>query len=112
MAYTKFATEKAFVKSFTISLREQLRPTNISVVEISPPMVESDLHRDHGNPDKFKCVSSDSHIGGKGLNELLTGVQEIKLTPRPHARRMDRRGGERLGCRCRGNRCWVLTGCH
>jgi short-subunit dehydrogenase involved in D-alanine esterification of teichoic acids len=42
------------VKSFTLSLREQLRSTNITVIEISPPMVESDLHRDHDNPDNNK----------------------------------------------------------
>jgi short-subunit dehydrogenase involved in D-alanine esterification of teichoic acids len=42
------------VKSFTLSLREQLRSTNISVVEISPPLVESDLHRDHADPDNNK----------------------------------------------------------
>jgi short-subunit dehydrogenase involved in D-alanine esterification of teichoic acids len=47
---------QAFVKSFTLSLREQLRSTNINVVEISPPLVESDLHRDHANPDNNKSI--------------------------------------------------------
>ena len=53
-----YCATKAFVKSFTLSLREQLRSTNISVVEISPPMVESDLHRDHENPDNNKKANS------------------------------------------------------
>ncbi|CAE7137190.1 unnamed protein product [Rhizoctonia solani] len=48
----------AFVKSFTLSLREQLRSTNISVIEISPPLVESDLHRDHADPDNNKKTNS------------------------------------------------------
>ncbi|KAF8607906.1 NAD(P)-binding protein [Ceratobasidium sp. AG-I] len=49
-----YCATKAFVKSFTLSLREQLRSTNIKVVELSPPLVESDLHRDHENPDNNK----------------------------------------------------------
>ncbi|CAE6368489.1 unnamed protein product [Rhizoctonia solani] len=53
-----YCATKAFVKSFTLSLREQLRPTNISVVEISPPLVESDLHRDHDNPDNNKKANA------------------------------------------------------
>lgn len=53
-----YCATKAFVKSFTLSLREQLRSTNISVVEISPPMVESDLHRDHDNPDNNKKANA------------------------------------------------------
>ncbi|KAG8686767.1 hypothetical protein FRC11_008401 [Ceratobasidium sp. 423] len=53
-----YCATKAFVKSFTLSLREQLRSTNITVVEISPPMVESDLHRDHDNPDNNKKANS------------------------------------------------------
>ncbi|KAG8730264.1 hypothetical protein FRC11_007140, partial [Ceratobasidium sp. 423] len=53
-----YCATKAFVKSFTLSLREQLRSTNITVIEISPPMVESDLHRDHDNPDNNKKANS------------------------------------------------------
>ncbi|KAG9127194.1 hypothetical protein FRC07_000289 [Ceratobasidium sp. 392] len=34
-----YSATKAFVKYFTLSLREQLRGTSIKVVEISPPMV-------------------------------------------------------------------------
>jgi short-subunit dehydrogenase involved in D-alanine esterification of teichoic acids len=48
------------LKSFTLSLREQLRPTNITVVEISPPLVESDLLRDHQDlyTDKAKTYNA------------------------------------------------------
>ncbi|CCO35080.1 hypothetical protein BN14_09194 [Rhizoctonia solani AG-1 IB] len=53
-----YCATKAFVKSFTLSLREQLRSTNINVVEISPPLVESDLHRDHVNPDNNKKTNA------------------------------------------------------
>ncbi|KAG9120144.1 hypothetical protein FRC07_004497 [Ceratobasidium sp. 392] len=40
-----YSATKAFVHSFTLSLREQLRSCGIAVIEISPPLVESDLHR-------------------------------------------------------------------
>lgn len=36
---------QAFNKSFTLSLREQLRPTNVKVIEIAPPLVQSNLHQ-------------------------------------------------------------------
>ncbi|KAG8747416.1 hypothetical protein FRC10_001087 [Ceratobasidium sp. 414] len=77
-----YCATKAFVKSFTLSLREQLRSTSISVVEISPPMVESDLHRDHENPDNNKKSNSSHALSqaewiaavDKGLDE---GKEEI-----------------------------------
>ncbi|KAG8747415.1 hypothetical protein FRC10_001086 [Ceratobasidium sp. 414] len=34
-----YSATKAFVKYFTLSLREQLRGTNVKVIEISPPLV-------------------------------------------------------------------------
>ncbi len=35
---------KAAVRSFTISLRHQLRGTSVRVVEMVPPAVQSELH--------------------------------------------------------------------
>lgn len=49
-----YCATKAFVKSFTLSLRSQLSKTSIKVIEISPPLVESDLHREHEDPDNNK----------------------------------------------------------
>ncbi|GAB1525190.1 hypothetical protein RhiTH_008347 [Rhizoctonia solani] len=48
----------AFVKSFTLSLREQLYSTNVSVTEISPPLVESNLHRDQDSSNSNKVPDS------------------------------------------------------
>ncbi|KAG8704006.1 hypothetical protein FRC08_002512 [Ceratobasidium sp. 394] len=77
-----YCATKAFVKSFTLSLREQLRSTSIKVIEVSPPMVESDLHRDHENPDDNKKANSPHTLSqeewiaavDKGLDE---GKEEI-----------------------------------
>ncbi|KAB5590027.1 Oxidoreductase DltE [Ceratobasidium theobromae] len=58
LAYAPLSSVPAFVKSFTVALREQLRGTSVLVVEIAPPMVESDLHREHANPDNNKKVNT------------------------------------------------------
>ena len=46
-----YSATKAFVKSFTQSLRLQFAKTSVTVVEISPPLVESNLYREYENPD-------------------------------------------------------------
>ena len=42
-----YCATKAFVHSFTMSLRHQLRGTTVRVVELAPPWVESDLGAGH-----------------------------------------------------------------
>ncbi len=45
---------KAWLHFWSMNLRSQLRDTGVRVVEIAPPMVESDLHREHTDPDDNK----------------------------------------------------------
>ena len=39
-----YCATKAAVRSFTVSLRYQLRDSTVRVIEIIPPAVQSDLH--------------------------------------------------------------------
>ncbi|PRP78875.1 hypothetical protein PROFUN_01048 [Planoprotostelium fungivorum] len=79
-----YCATKAFVHSFTLTLRHQLRKSNI--IEIIPPLVESNLHRDHSNADDFTkekmpyALTQDEFIADieagwdKGLDEVAAGT--------------------------------------
>lgn len=66
---------KAWVHFFTMNMRTQLRDANVKVVEIAPPTVSTDLHRDRSDPDDNKkdknphALSVDEFMGfvRKGL---------------------------------------------
>ncbi|GKU07894.1 short-chain dehydrogenase [Fusarium langsethiae] len=45
---------KAWLHFWSMNLRTQLHDTNIRVVELAPPMVATDLHRERENPDDNK----------------------------------------------------------
>lgn len=45
---------KAWLHFWTVGLRAQLRGTGVRVVEVAPPMVGTDLHREHDDPDNNK----------------------------------------------------------
>lgn len=45
---------KAWLHFWSMDLRAQLKDTNVRVVEIAPPTVATDLHRDRSNPDDNK----------------------------------------------------------
>ena len=51
---------KAWIHSFSVNLRTQLAKagSKIKIVEIVPPTVETDLHRDRVDPDDIKKASS------------------------------------------------------
>lgn len=53
-----YSATKAFVMSFTMSIRHQLRKTSIAVIEISPPLVDTDLHRDAHDPEGYSTKTN------------------------------------------------------
>ncbi|KAL0481031.1 oxidoreductase [Acrasis kona] len=68
-----YCATKAFVKSFTLSLRHQLRNTKVKVYEIAPPLVESDLHRDHDNADAYTKEKMPHCLT---VAEFMSGIEE------------------------------------
>ena len=68
---------KSWLHSFTTNLRTQMetsdRGKHIRVVEIVPPQVESDLHRDRTDPDDNKKKSGASALS---VEEFMADVTE------------------------------------
>ncbi|KAJ6604371.1 hypothetical protein DFH09DRAFT_1122458 [Mycena vulgaris] len=48
-----YSASKAALRSFTTSLRKQLERTKVNVVEIIPPLVESELHDEQGTTERL-----------------------------------------------------------
>lgn len=53
---------KAWLHFWTMSLRVQLKGTNVKVVEIAPPQVGTDLHREREDPDDNKKHKSSTSL--------------------------------------------------
>jgi len=50
-SYPNYSASKAALHSFSISLGVQLKDTNVHVMEILPPLVESELHDNYGTTE-------------------------------------------------------------
>lgn len=55
--YPVYCATKAFVHSFTMSLRHQLRNTNVGVIELAPPWVKTELDAAHATPTTHEGMS-------------------------------------------------------
>lgn len=62
---------KAWVHFWTMNLRTQLKDTKIRVVEIVPPTVATDLHRERADPDDNK---KDKNSSALSVEEFMTEV--------------------------------------
>ncbi|GAB1520016.1 hypothetical protein RhiTH_003089 [Rhizoctonia solani] len=64
----------AFIKSFTVSLRDQLRSTNVKVIEIAPPLVQSNLHQHRDT--KFKEFVTSNNITQLTQEEWISALEK------------------------------------
>jgi len=76
-----YCATKAFMRSFTLSLRHQLKSTNTEVIEIIPPALNTDLggkgiHDEHPAVSDF--VESIFNQLNEGKNELTFGTSESR----------------------------------
>ena len=73
---------KAFLRSFTLSLRHSLKSTGIEVIELIPPAISTDIsggkNRDMGYPSVDEFVTSIFQQLQEGKTELTFGTSETR----------------------------------
>jgi len=73
---------KAFLRSFTLSLRHSLKSTGIEVIEIIPPALSTDIsggkNRNMGYPSVDDFIESIFQQLKKGKTELTFGTSETR----------------------------------
>lgn len=77
-----YSATKAAVRSFTLSLRRQLRGTSVQVVELLPPVVKTGLHRDQDRqPPRAMQLDAFTAAALKGLDsgrdEIFVGLAKV-----------------------------------
>jgi uncharacterized oxidoreductase len=76
-----YSATKAFVHSFSLSLRHQLKQTNVRVVELAPPWVATDLDAHHGGTPahgEMKPMSVPDFIAA-AMQELSSDAEELPV---------------------------------
>jgi len=74
-----YCATKAFVHSFSMSLRQQLRATNVKVVELAPPYVATELDREHKDrASAHEAMPLDEYIAA-AMKELESGADEAAV---------------------------------
>jgi uncharacterized oxidoreductase len=76
-----YCATKAFVHSFTMSLRRQLQHSSVQVVELAPPWVATDLDANHEKPTVHEGMSPMplSEFTAAAMQELATESDELKV---------------------------------
>ena len=73
---------KAFLRSFTLSLRHSLKAKGIEVIELIPPAVQTDIsggkNRNMGYPTVDEFIASIFKQLGEGKTELTFGTSETR----------------------------------
>jgi uncharacterized oxidoreductase len=81
-----YCATKAFLRSFTLSLRYLLQPKGIEVIEIIPPALNTDLGGKgihDGNPSVSDFIEAIFVQLKEGKNELTFGFSDVMLKASP-----------------------------
>jgi len=79
--YPVYSATKAFVHSFTMSLRLQLKKTSVRVVELAPPWVATELdasHPERASHEGMSPMPLPAFIAA-AMEELASGEDELKV---------------------------------
>lgn len=79
--YPVYCATKAFVHSYTMSLRHQLRATSVRVIELAPPWVKTELDAAHATPTVHEGMSPmplDAFIQA-AMADLASGGEELPV---------------------------------
>ncbi|KAI0435715.1 NAD(P)-binding protein [Xylaria telfairii] len=68
-----YCATKSWLHFWSMNLRAQLQGTNVRVVEIVPPTVATDLHRDRADPDDNKKSKNSSALS---VDEFITEISK------------------------------------
>lgn len=73
-----YSATKAFMHSYSVSLRHQLRNTAVRVVELSPPAVQTELHDYMGAAGRSVGIPLDAFVS-EAMEALLRGDEDIHV---------------------------------
>lgn len=79
--YPVYCATKAFVHSFSMSLRHQLESTSVNVIELAPPWVATELDATHAKPtfhDGMRPMPLPDFIAA-AMEELKSNGQELPV---------------------------------
>ncbi|KAI1099075.1 NAD(P)-binding protein [Jackrogersella minutella] len=71
---------KAWLHFWSMTLRSQLKDTNVRVVEIVPPTVATDLHRERENPDDHKKENNPNVLSLEFMQEVSEKLEDGEET--------------------------------
>ena len=91
-----YCATKAALHSFTLSLREQLKSTSISVTEIIPPAVKTNLGGSHDFGEEL------AEYVDSVIEQLATGAPEVSFRMSAGASQMSRTEADAMFRRMNG----------
>ena len=77
--YPVYCATKAFVHSFTVSLRHQLRETSVRVIEVAPPWVATELGAGHTTAVAGRAPMGLDEFIDAAMKDLASDAEELPV---------------------------------